>query len=131
MANESWEPLPWDIKALMEANIDLDQRIASEGMELFYEPEEDTLFVTIGQDTGAITEPLIDTIYIRIDPDTNLIMGYTLLNFKSHLLKNNSILRKAFEPTYTELVSKGGRSVIQDLDTTRARMLISALRMVA
>lgn len=121
------EPTPLDWDAIAHVNTNLSERLYEEGVELFYDREADTLFVTIGRDKGAITEQVIDTVYIRVDPETNVISGYTLLRFESNLLANNALLRKAFEPIYEKLVKRGDPISWKGAVAERAGPILKAL----
>ena len=52
------------------------------GLRFFFDKEGDTLDISIGNPTDAVSRELENDIVVRIDPATKKIIGFTILNFE-------------------------------------------------
>ena len=50
-------------------------------IKLFYDKEGDILDIAVGEPQGAVSEEVGDDILVRRHPETNEIVGWTILNF--------------------------------------------------
>ena len=51
-------------------------------LKLFFDKAGDVLDIAIGETTEAISKELDNDVIIRLDPDTEKIVGFTILNFE-------------------------------------------------
>lgn len=98
-------------EAVARANIDLAERLFKEGVSVSYDEDGDTLFLTIGEATEAISEQLVDGIYFRIESNTLKVVGCVIIRFVSDILANNKLARK--------LLQEGFQQLRQQRDTIR------------
>lgn len=49
-------------------------------MSFFFDREADILYVSIGGKRKAISKEVGDDILIRVDPESNKVVGFTILN---------------------------------------------------
>jgi uncharacterized protein YuzE len=52
-------------------------------MQLAYDHEADVLYLTIGTPRRAISREIGDDVLLRIDPETNVVIGLTVLNLST------------------------------------------------
>lgn len=52
-------------------------------MQLAYDHEADVLYITIGSPRRAISREIGDDVLLRLDPDTQAIVGLTVLNLST------------------------------------------------
>jgi hypothetical protein len=102
------EPQPFDMERVGRMNLDLAQRLVDEGGIFAYDEDGDTLFITIGKPTPALTEHVLYDIYYQIEPESLRIVGATILKFAGRFLKNNEFFREAFEEDFQRLRAAGG-----------------------
>ncbi len=50
---------------------------------IFYDREGDVLYLTIGDPTEAVSREMGDDVLVRVQPETEKIVGLTILNFAS------------------------------------------------
>ncbi len=50
---------------------------------MFYDREGDVLYLTIGDPTEAVSREMGDDVLVRVQPETEKIVGLTILNFAS------------------------------------------------
>ena len=101
-------PTPLDSELIGQANLDLAERLYSEGVFITYDEDGDTLLITIGQGQPAITTHVVDGIYVRIHPETLKVVGCTVIAFASDLLANNKLMRKLFPDALKAFEENGG-----------------------
>ena len=51
--------------------------------QLFYDRDTDVLYLSIGEPQRAISREIGDDILLRIDPQTNNLVGLTIMNLSS------------------------------------------------
>lgn len=51
--------------------------------QLFYDSEGDVLYLSVGEPRPAVSQELGDDILLRVDPETNEIVGLTVLNLSA------------------------------------------------
>ncbi len=56
-------------------------------MSFFFDREADILYVTLGEKRKAISKEAGDDILIRIDPESNKVIGLTILNLTTRFKK--------------------------------------------
>ncbi|MBL8154522.1 MAG: DUF2283 domain-containing protein [Anaerolineae bacterium] len=52
-------------------------------MQLAYDQEADVLYITIGTPRRAISREIGDDVLLRLDPDTQAVVGLTVLNLST------------------------------------------------
>lgn len=52
-------------------------------MQLAYDHEADVLYITIGTPRRAISREIGDDVLLRLDPDTQAVIGLTVLNLST------------------------------------------------
>ena len=114
-----------DVEAIQQVNFDLADRMESEGVTLFYDPETDVLSITIGEPREAITEPMVDDIMYRVDPETLKILGFEIVQFQTDFLRNNKIVRKMMKAAFPDLLFETQRSI--KIVEARQRRKVQAL----
>jgi len=112
-----------DTDAVARANIDLAERLFTEGISVAYDEDGDTLFLTIGEGREAITEQVLDGIYLRIDPYTLKFVGCVIIRFVSDILANNKIGRKLFQESFEQLRRQGDLAQWNGLDAQKIKPL--------
>ncbi len=115
----------FDEDEFIKANVDLSERLFNEGVLVDYDRDSDTLFLTIGEGTEAVSEQLIDGIYLRIEPSNLKIVGYTILRFASDILSNNKLVRTLFQESFEQLKAKGGSTEWKGLQAKKAEPLFA------
>jgi hypothetical protein len=70
------------IRAIFDANDDLQDRLVGLDTELVYDPEDDYFAVLIGPPTDATTESIANCILLRVEPDTLKIVGLEIYDFE-------------------------------------------------
>ncbi len=55
--------------------------MAKEPLNLFYDRKGDVLYISIGSPKDAISKEVNDDMLIRVQPDTEKVVGFTILNF--------------------------------------------------
>ena len=55
--------------------------MAKEPLNLFYDRKGDVLYISIGSPKDAISKEVNDDMLVRVQPDTEKIVGFTILNF--------------------------------------------------
>lgn len=61
-----------------------------------YNPNADELNVAFGKTKEAISAEIKEDIYVNLNPKTKNVVGFTLLNFLTHLKKNHSKKQEIF-----------------------------------
>jgi len=56
-------------------------------MSFFFDREADILYLNLGGKRKAISKEVDDDILIRIDPETNKVIGFTILNLTTRFKK--------------------------------------------
>ena len=51
-------------------------------LKIFFDKEGDVLDIAIGEPTEAISKELDNDVIMRLDPNTEEIVGFTILNFE-------------------------------------------------
>ncbi len=51
-------------------------------LKIFFDKEGDVLDIAIGKPTEAISKELDNDVIMRLDPNTEEIVGFTILNFE-------------------------------------------------
>lgn len=54
----------------------------SENLRMAYDKEGDILDISLGEPKEAISKEIEDDLFIRVDPNTNEIIGISILNFE-------------------------------------------------
>jgi hypothetical protein len=98
----------FDEEEFTRANINLSERLFNEGVSIDYDQDVDTLFLTIGQGSEAVSEQLVDGIFLRIEPSSLKVVGYTFLRFSSNILANNKLFQTLFQESFEQLKARGG-----------------------
>lgn len=62
---------------------ELAARIEQAGVEVRYDPADDTLALTIGAPEPAITESIDNTVFVRVRPGTTEIVGLELVDVRT------------------------------------------------
>ncbi|MBI2918906.1 MAG: DUF2283 domain-containing protein [Chloroflexi bacterium] len=101
------QPEGLNVRAVEKLNIDLSERLFSEGVSIAYDEDGDTLFLTIGEGKEAVNEQVVDGMYLRIEPDSLRIVGCVIVGFVSDILANNKLARKLFQEDFEELRRQG------------------------
>jgi uncharacterized protein YuzE len=52
-------------------------------MQMTYDREADVLYVSLGAPRRAVSREIGDDILLRVDPDTNEVVGLTVLNLST------------------------------------------------
>ena len=52
-------------------------------MQIAYDQESDILYLSVGEPRPAISREMGDDVLLRLDPDTNAIIGLTILNLST------------------------------------------------
>ncbi len=116
-------PNKLDWEAITRANIDLSERLFTEGISVAYDEDGDTLFITIGKGKEAITEQVVDGIHFRIDPYTSKYIGFVIVRFVSDILNNNKLVRKLFQESFEQLRRQGDLVQWNGLDAQKIKPL--------
>ncbi|MCI0441496.1 MAG: hypothetical protein L0177_20530 [Chloroflexi bacterium] len=90
------KPDKLDIEQIARANLDISERLFTEGVHLIYDEDGDTLFLTIGEEQPQINVHVIDGVYYGVHPETLKLVGCTIIAFASDFLANNKLFRRAF-----------------------------------
>jgi len=53
-----------------------------ENLRMAYDKEGDVLDISLGEPKEAISKEIEDDLFIRVDPNTNEIIGISILNFE-------------------------------------------------
>ncbi len=67
------------------SNADIQERLRTAGLSVYYDPEDDTLIAAIGEQLPAATLDLDDVIMIRHDPETWKVFGFEMSPVKAYL----------------------------------------------
>ena len=51
--------------------------------QLFYDHEADVLYLSIGEPRRAIAREVGDDVLLRVDPETEIVVGLTIMNLAS------------------------------------------------
>lgn len=51
--------------------------------QLFYDRDADVLYLSIGEPRRAISREVGDDVLLRVDPDTDAVVGLTIMNLSS------------------------------------------------
>ncbi len=51
--------------------------------QLFYDREADVLYLSIGEPRRAVSREIGDDVLLRVDPETNAVVGLTIMNLSS------------------------------------------------
>lgn len=114
-----------DGEAVAKANIDLAERLFKEGVSIAYDEDGDTLFLTIGEATEAISEQMVDGIYCRLDPNTLKVVGWVIIRFVSDILASNKLARKLFQEGFEQLRRQGDSVRWEGLQAQKVQPLFS------
>jgi hypothetical protein len=122
------EPEPLDPETVARVNVDLPERLINEGVEITYDEDGDTLFISIGSGEGvpAITEHMIGGLYVRLHPESLRVVGAMILRFASDFLRNNKLARIAFEEGFRYLRTQGDSMQLEGDDAQRVLPLFQA-----
>ena len=101
------KPVELDMDSIARKNMDLTERLFSEGVTISYDKDGDTLFITIGDPREAITEQIVDSLFYRIEPVTLKVIGCIIIGFESDILTHNKLLRKLFQDGFEQLRKQG------------------------
>lgn len=52
-------------------------------MQLAYDHEADVLYLSVGQPRTAVSREIGDDVLLRVDPETDEVIGLTILNLSS------------------------------------------------
>jgi uncharacterized protein YuzE len=83
-----------DLEEIRKANHDLAERMTTEKVMLAYNPEADVLSITVGTPRPALTEPVGGDVMYRVDPDTLKILGFEIVAFFGHYMKEGGPAKK-------------------------------------
>jgi len=101
------KPNELDMDFIARNNINLTDRLLSEGVTIAYDEDGDTLFITIGHPREAITEQIVDGLFYRIDPETLKVIGCIIIGFESDVLTHNKLIRNLFQEGFEQLRKQG------------------------
>ncbi len=101
------KPTELDMDLIARENMDLTERLFTEGVTIAYDEDGDTLFITIGQPHEAITEQIVDSLFYRIDPVTLKVIGCIIIGFESDVLTHNKLLKSLFQDGFEQLRKQG------------------------
>jgi len=101
------KPTELDMDLVARKNMNLTERLFSEGVTISYDEDGDTLFITIGQPSQAITEQIVDGLFYRIDPLTLKVVGCIIIEFERDVLTHNKLLRDLFQEGFQQLRIQG------------------------
>ncbi len=65
------------------ANPDIEGRMARQPYTVQYDPEDDTLFIHIGDPRPAISITMDDRVYLRVDPSTLELVGIEVVDLQA------------------------------------------------
>ena len=80
----------WEV---LRANDDLDVRLRTLSVGVFYDRDDDIFEVTLGDPQEAITESVRNQLSIRLDPDTLEIVGLEIPNLSARI-RDDPMLRQ-------------------------------------
>ncbi|MBI4197722.1 MAG: DUF2283 domain-containing protein [Chloroflexi bacterium] len=83
-----------DLEEIRKANHDLAERMTTEKVMLAYNPEADVLSITVGTLRPALTEPVGGDVMYRVDPDTLKVLGFEIMAFFGHYMKEGGRAKK-------------------------------------
>ena len=91
-----------ELREILAANGDLEERIRSLAVTVTYDDEFDIFLLTLGEPQPAITEemPGGHGLQLRLDPESLKIVGYEVLGFQSTYLKAHPEFRHHFEALF-------------------------------
>jgi len=70
------------VRAIMDANEDLSERLSDQGTYFVYDEEDDFFAIMIGPPVEAVTESIANTILFRVEPETLKIVGIEIFDFE-------------------------------------------------
>lgn len=112
-------PINW--AKVGERNGDLSERLASEGLDVTYDEDGDTLLITIGEASHALTEEVLDDVLLRIHPDSLKIQGAVILAFEGDFLAQNKLIRRALQGFLGKIRASGGTISLRGEEAKRAK----------
>ena len=59
-----------------------------EGLRFSFDKEADVLDISIGKPTKAISKEIEDDFFVRVDPETQKVVGFSILNFEKWFKKD-------------------------------------------
>ena len=81
------------LREVLRANDDLDVRLRTLSVGVFYDRDDDIFEVTLGDPQEAITESVRNQLSIRLDPDTLKIVGLEIPNLSARI-RDDPMLRQ-------------------------------------
>ncbi len=91
------EVLKIDPKAVLDANHDLTQRIASEGLFLHYDEGVDILTLEIGGPKKAVNEYVTDDLMVRLQLGTWKVVALEIMECYNDFLPHNRLFAEMME----------------------------------
>ncbi|MBM2811672.1 MAG: hypothetical protein HW416_2431 [Chloroflexi bacterium] len=73
------------VRTVIDANLDLQERLASLSLCVVHDREDDLFTLTIGEPQEAVTESVRNRLYFRVDPDTLKIVGIEIPHVSARL----------------------------------------------
>jgi hypothetical protein len=67
------------------SNADILERLSAQGANVYYDPEDDTLIATVGDQSAAVCLDFDDVLMIRHDPVTWKILGFEVPSVQAFL----------------------------------------------
>lgn len=91
-----------ELREILAANSDLEERIRSLAVAITYDDEFDIFLVTLGEPQPAITEEIPEGhgLQFRLDPESLKIIGYEILSFRSRYLKAHPEFQQHFDALF-------------------------------
>lgn len=68
------------------------------GLIFKYDEHADVLYISVGEPRPAVSEELDDGVVVRRDPDTNKVVGVTIIDFRTTFLKEPKSLPFILQP---------------------------------
>ena len=67
-----------------------------DGMKIFYDQEADVLYVTRGKPAYTDYVEHSDDVVLRVDPETQQLVGFTIIDFSQHFAKDETDIMLPF-----------------------------------
>ncbi|GEM_PF-1565960 len=125
MVNSIQQSIDWN--EVTERNRDLEHRLNKLGLTFSYDEDGDTLFVTIGEGSEALTEHFADDVFIRLHPETQKIQGFVIVSFENDFLGKNKFFRSLLGEDFKSLRAAGGTINLEGTAAQKAGSVFEAV----
>jgi hypothetical protein len=106
------------VRAIIDANLDLQDRLASSSLCVVHDRDEDLFTLTIGGPQEAITEGVRNRLYLRVDPDTLKIVGIEIPHVSARL--EDDALLSGFLHRFVPLAGPESTSAVKTAEELRS-----------